>query len=241
MSGNLGVNFTRIYENQEWGSGSIKNPLSGTGSNPDHAKPYVYFVKRVILDFDIESVVDIGHGDWAMWRDYKFENVNYKGYDVADEISSKVSKIYGSINKTFEKVDEHSKYPNADLMICKDVLQHLSLNDIDLVLSQLQKFKFVVFCNDIQSKIPVFRRIRFLFQFRERVKRLSKLRSPFYSGKILENNSEIVSGGYRGLDLLSSIFANQLKDFELIEKLEFTGGHPKGTSKQVLFFRNLKK
>ena len=64
--------FANIYKNHVWGDGSPGNPRSGTGSNPDVAKPYVEFVSNAIQSLYISSVLDVGCGDWEMWRDYKF-------------------------------------------------------------------------------------------------------------------------------------------------------------------------
>ena len=79
--------FERIYKEKIWGEGTLVSPLSGTGSNPDLAKPYVDFVRDTVRDFSIESVLDFGHGDWAMWRDYKFEETHYLGVDVVNDLS----------------------------------------------------------------------------------------------------------------------------------------------------------
>lgn len=64
---------------------------SGEGSNPDFALPYVNFIKQIIDKYKVGSVLDFGHGDWEMWRDYRFENVRYTGLDVVEFLSNELS------------------------------------------------------------------------------------------------------------------------------------------------------
>ena len=40
--------FGRIYKMQVWGDGSEEKPLSGSGSNPANAKPFVDFIKLIV-------------------------------------------------------------------------------------------------------------------------------------------------------------------------------------------------
>ena len=78
-------------------------PLSGPGSLPDRAIPYVRFTKEVISNLQITSVLDVGHSDWEMWESYKFEDVRYVGVDVVEGLSNKLEKIYGSATRTFSQ------------------------------------------------------------------------------------------------------------------------------------------
>ena len=69
--------FSQIYQKKQWGSKVSVGSDSGEGSDPDIALPYVNFVKQMIVKYKVGSVIDFGHGDWEMWRDYRFENVKY--------------------------------------------------------------------------------------------------------------------------------------------------------------------
>jgi hypothetical protein len=101
MNESLSQTFSKIYANKSWGDGSTSMPLSGVGSNPDSARECVEFVQRVILDFQIRSVVDLGHGDWSMWRDYKFENTNYSGFDIVQKVTEANTRNFGNETTTF--------------------------------------------------------------------------------------------------------------------------------------------
>ena len=50
-------------------------------------------------------------------------------------------------------MDKKSDYEHADLLICKDVLQHLSYSNINNIVSQLNKYNYVIIINDIVRDI----------------------------------------------------------------------------------------
>jgi hypothetical protein len=45
-----------------------------------------------------------------------------------------------------------SELPKADLLICKDVLQHLPNEDIKIFLRKLKNFKHCLICNSVDPK-----------------------------------------------------------------------------------------
>jgi len=231
--------FTEIYRNNTWGTGTNHSPLSGSGSNPENARSYVNFVSKVISEFGITSVLDVGHGDWAMWEDYNFDNVKYIGVDVAQDISAQNQDKFGNENRSFWQITMGEKLPGAELLICKDVLQHLSSNDIGVLVEDFGNFKYVILCNDIHGRIPLWRKVRFKFQLRTRIRKLMQFKTPFYPASFPNNNLEIVSGGYRGLDLEREPFSQTLENFEILERVEFIGGHPRGTTNRILFLKRL--
>jgi hypothetical protein len=61
----------------------------------------VRYIQKVIKNLRITSVLDVGHGDWKMWDCYRFENVQYTGVDVVEELSSKLQQLYGNKTRNF--------------------------------------------------------------------------------------------------------------------------------------------
>ena len=231
--------FSKIYKEGVWGDGSKDYPFSGLGSNPDIALPYVNFVKKIIDEYKVATVLDVGHGDWAMWRDYKFEDTIYMGIDVAKGLSAQNTKIFESKNRKFLETSALGSLPDADLLLCKDVLQHLSLRDIDVILEKLSKFQYVIICNDMFGSITFFKKVRYHMQPKARLKKLRHFKSPFFRSILPLNNSEIVSGGYRRLDLEDPYFSLRLRDFSIVERIDFNSEHTDGTKKRILFLKNL--
>eukprot|EP00913_Durusdinium_trenchii_P017669 g16608.t1 len=69
--------FTQIYATEAWGRGS------GAGSVPVHCLKWIEFVRTFIKENSIQSVVDLGCGDWQ-FSPYIYHDlgVDYVGYDV---------------------------------------------------------------------------------------------------------------------------------------------------------------
>jgi hypothetical protein len=230
--------FSRIYQDRIWGNGTELNPLSGSGSSPEVAKPYVDFVAAVIREFEISSVCDVGHGDWSMWRDYKFENVLYFGVDVADTLSTQNNAVYGTSTTQFRQIEPHESLPEAELLLCKEVLQHLSNPDVISFLDKISRFSFLIICNDI--RIPnTLDRIRHHLQLRTRLSELCQFSNPFYKSSPVYNNADILTGSYRTIDLESPLFSKLLASFDLVSKFDYSGGSSKtNVHARVLFFKS---
>lgn len=233
--------FTRIYEEGTWGDGSILSPFSGSGSAPDNAVPFVKFVEDVINQNSILSIFDFGHGDWSIWRDYKFENLKYFGVDVASGLSQKHQDLFGSEEIKFLEVDENYSLPEGELLICKEVLQHLSLNEINRILPQFSKFNYLILCNAFFDERSISFKLRFFLQFRTRIMKLLNLEWPFYLPSFPKNNSDIESGGFRGIDLESEIFSRAFDQFYLVQKFDFETQNVKGFKQRVLFYEKQSK
>jgi hypothetical protein len=77
--------FTNIYELRGWGDNkhNIYSGSSGHGSSVEYNKKYIEIVKKVIKDYKINNIVDLGCGDFRIGRLlYHDINVLYTGYDV---------------------------------------------------------------------------------------------------------------------------------------------------------------
>ena len=235
---NVGNVFDQIYKSQFWGSGTSEKPLSGTGSNSEAALPYTRFIGAIILKHNVQSVVDVGHGDWNMWQEYKFENVAYTGLDISPYITEQVAKIHALPNRKFVTSDITKDHHNfeADMLISKDCLQHLSNRDVQLILSSIQKFHLLVLCNDVFVDFDSWRHlVRWHLSPRSRIKSLLNWSNPFcYRNR--QNNMDIQAGQFRGLDLLAEPFSSLLTSHRLVEQFDFDGPARSGLKKSVYFF-----
>ena len=143
-----------------------------------------------------------------MWKEYDFSDVEYLGVDVADEISAKLSKIYGTKSRRFVQISEdYETLPFADLVITKEVLQHLSHSEVIHILKTVVSFDHIVICNAFFPKrlLPI--QIINAIQFKTRLKRLLGGESFLYPSKLQWNNSVIETGDFRGIDLQSAPFS----------------------------------
>jgi 2-polyprenyl-3-methyl-5-hydroxy-6-metoxy-1,4-benzoquinol methylase len=126
--------FTKIYEKKIWKTRE-NCPLSGAGSSIDYNKKYIKFLQGFIENID--SILDVGCGDWTFTKLIDFGKREYLGIDVVPSVISENLKKYSSKNIKFKQLDisqqlgEISRY---ELVIFKDILQHFSDQDIIKVL-----------------------------------------------------------------------------------------------------------
>ena len=141
---NLNTLFDVVYETNWWGNGS------GSGSNENLCKGYVAFLQDFFKQHSITSVVDAGCGDWQFSKNIDFSGITYYGYDVAQSVIEANTKAYTKENISFTLYDgDFSKLPSADLILCKDVLQHLPNTHIQAFIDNLYKYKYALITNDI--------------------------------------------------------------------------------------------
>ncbi len=151
--------FSHIYETGEWANDNnwVKSATyeftSGSGSSPENARAYIEYLKDFLKKKNIKSVVDLGCGDWQISRVISWEGIQYTGIDVVDSVIEQNKKKYTTKNISFVRADgiEYS-LPQADLLICKEVFQHLPIKDILAILPQLKKFKYCLILNDVDPK-----------------------------------------------------------------------------------------
>lgn len=110
--------FTDIYARRVWGEGS------GGGSDYERAKPYCDFVTKYIADrIDIFTVFDLGCGDRRVANMIDVGGAVYIGRDAAQGWDALTDPL-----------------PVADLVLCKEVLQHLSNDQVELLLTRTDHY-----------------------------------------------------------------------------------------------------
>ena len=143
---NLGKQFDAIYSVNRWGYGS------GDGSLPQVTVGYRKFLQDFIAQHEIKTIADVGCGDWQFSRLMDFSQVQYTGYDVASVVIEQNTKLYQKDNIKFVLYDgDFEQVGPADLLICKDVLQHLPNSYIHNFLKILPKFKYALITNAIDD------------------------------------------------------------------------------------------
>ena len=173
---NLNYLFDSVYKSDIWVGGS------GPGSDPELCKNYIAFLQEFFKENNIQSIVDCGCGDWQFSQYMDFSGIDYQGFDVAAFVVSQNNARFQKENVHFHLYDgDFLQLPAADLLICKDVLQHLDNQRIQTFIRQLPRFKFAILTNDICDPT-----------------------NPLL-------NADITSGSYRPLDLRKAPFSLDLK------------------------------
>jgi len=141
--------FREIYRTHSWEGGS----RSGPGSDPGKAAPYLRLLQGFIDDpaNRVGSIVDLGCGDWAWTRHVRFGNRRYAGFDVVPELVQKLERDHGSELVRFAVADAGwSNLPDADLLLVKDVLQHLSTERVRRFMTDvLPRYRLALITNDV--------------------------------------------------------------------------------------------
>lgn len=136
--------FSKIYREKLWG-GSQDEFSSGSGSSGKVAKVYVDYVSRFIRDQGIESVVDLGCGDFRIGRAISRGALQYIGVDVVPELIAHHVANYSTDTVAFQCLDiTEDDLPAGDLCLVRQVLQHLSNAEIAMVLRKLESYRFVL-------------------------------------------------------------------------------------------------
>ena len=142
--------FTHNYQVGEWGRNANGEGCSGGGSLPCYAKPYMIFLKDFLETNHIKSVVDIGCGDWEFSQHIDWNGIRYMGVDVVKHMIQNNIQKFETDTISFVCADATEiELPNADLLLCKDVMQHILNKDITLLCEKFAKFKYCIITNDV--------------------------------------------------------------------------------------------
>ena len=139
--------FGRIYTQHDW----LGESQSGPGSDPVRTRAYRRLLRRILRRHRIRSVVDLGCGDWASSRLVDWSGTDYLGLDVVPEVVERCRATYARPGVRFEVLDLMTEEPPpADLLICKEVLQHLPNAAVHRALSLLGRYRLALLVNDLR-------------------------------------------------------------------------------------------
>lgn len=145
--------FSDIYKKGLWGKDKYGQAISGPGSTLEQGKPFIKYVQEVLNQTpNIQSVVDVGCGDWVLGREINWGEREYLGIDTVKTLILKNQSMFGSDKIHFVYSDATtSDLPSGDLVICKDVFIHWSNKCIADFLLKLKNFKYCILVNDVSS------------------------------------------------------------------------------------------
>lgn len=131
--------FDEVYKRGMWKQG---NSLSGVGSEGRLAERYVAFVKQYAVRHNLRTVVDAGAGDFSVGSHLAPAFERYMALDVSAHIIGVNRQRYVGrrwAHVTFDVADMTvMKFPSADLILIRQVMQHLTNAQIELALKNLE-------------------------------------------------------------------------------------------------------
>jgi hypothetical protein len=133
--------FTKIYEENLWrhdeqpGLDSLMQHIAGT-------------IQDTIRKYDVASVTEFGCGFWNYAKLVDWKGIAYNGYDVAFGPVDYNNNAYGTRTIRFHQHLPGVDLAPADLLISKDVLQHLPTDDVLHYLSVFkERFTYMLILN----------------------------------------------------------------------------------------------
>jgi len=145
--------FDKIYRSKAWGRLDDEAFYSGFGSDQEFAVPYTEWVTRFIIEHDVKNVVDLGCGDFRVGRLLcAANNVRYVGLDVVPDLISYNQSRFGREGVEFRGGNIiEDELPDGDLCLIRQVLQHLSNEEIVRVLAKCGKYRHLLITEEIYA------------------------------------------------------------------------------------------
>ncbi len=127
--------FNEIYEKNLWGNSgkASRQYYSGVGSHDGSIViPYIEAVQDLLTEFDTKpDVVDLGCGDFFIGSSIRSFCGSYTACDVVEPLISYNKSKFKNLNVDFKHLDiTKDTIPSGDMLIVRQVLQHLSNKDI---------------------------------------------------------------------------------------------------------------
>ncbi|MBE9035691.1 class I SAM-dependent methyltransferase [aff. Roholtiella sp. LEGE 12411] len=120
--------FTSFYEKDHWGDRESK---SGPGSSEFETRQIRRILPELIQELNINVLLDVPCGDFNWMKSIDLGNCNYIGGDIVKELIKNNQNQFESSKRVFFECDiTKDELPNADLILCRDCLFHLSFEDI---------------------------------------------------------------------------------------------------------------
>ncbi len=131
--------FSKIYQTNFWrGIESI----SGPGSSLEQTRTTRIELANFLIAKNIKSLLDIPCGDFHWMSMLDLDKVDYIGADIVKELVLQNNRKYKKEKRTFINLDlTIDPLPEVDLIVCRDCLVHLSMEDISSALKNIGSSK----------------------------------------------------------------------------------------------------
>ncbi|WP_250435101.1 class I SAM-dependent methyltransferase [Hanstruepera flava] len=136
----------QIYEQHPWG-GKDHDFYSGEGShNTQIVKPYIDCVTTFLQNHKNPlTVCHLGCGDFNIGMQLVPFTKSYVGVDIVEALIKRNQKLYQNDLISFACLDiSKDELPQADCIILRQVLQHLSNAEIQDILFKLTTYQYII-------------------------------------------------------------------------------------------------
>lgn len=120
--------FREAYGSRAWVTGDGQLSLSGLGSEASATRSVVEALPALLVRLGCETLLDVGCGDWNWMREVHLP-CDYVGVDIVPEVIE-ANRRYEGVGVGFQVADAiEGPLPRADVVLCREVLFHLSFSD----------------------------------------------------------------------------------------------------------------
>lgn len=127
---------------------------SGGGSYYDELiVPYCKEISKFIEEHDIRTVIDFGCGDFNVASRFVSDKIDYIGVDIVPELIKRNREKYAAEHVSFLLMDiVETEAPDAELCLVREVFQHLSNEEIQRALKNMQKYRYIIVTESVIKK-----------------------------------------------------------------------------------------
>jgi SAM-dependent methyltransferase len=130
--------FTRIYDSGAWSGGDRSFPNSGLGSTGRYVEEYRGLLHTLLAAKGMESVADLGCGNFNTGKTIAPMVRLYTGVDIAQRVLDVNTQLYSTERIRFTRADlTCDPLPVADIAIVRQVLQHLTNSEVRAALDNV--------------------------------------------------------------------------------------------------------
>ena len=145
--------MSQIYEKNLWG-GNPAEFYSGEGSHdPQIVTPYINIISDFLQSFDEPiTVCDLGCGDFNIGKDLVEFAPHYHAVDIVPALIKLNQAKFQLPNLTFHCLDVAvDELPSGDCALVRQVLQHLSNQEVHQILEKLSHYRYVIITEHLPS------------------------------------------------------------------------------------------
>jgi hypothetical protein len=129
--------FERIYSTNLW---SDPESRSGVGSTLDSTRVLRVELPIALRKLETRVLLDVPCGDFTWMEHVDLTGVDYIGGDIVPSIVDKNQRLHAKESRRFALVDlTRDELPEADVLLCRDCLVHLSYANIRAVLANIAR------------------------------------------------------------------------------------------------------
>ena len=129
--------FERIYSTNLW---SDPDTRSGTGSSLDSTRVLREKLPAALRQLGTRVLLDAPCGDFTWMDRVDLGGISYIGADIVPSIIAENDRRFASVSRRFVELDlTRDRLPDADVLLCRDCLVHLSYANIGRVLENIRR------------------------------------------------------------------------------------------------------